>query len=113
VVGAALPAAALVASAPASAAGNASIVGTWVVSGGYLGFTITGENLATGGCVGKTASPLYHLIKCHVTGSKYSFTITEGAGYQSHNVGTVKGKTIVGRFNDTNGTITSYTGHRK
>lgn len=108
-----LPAVFIVDSAPVSAASNASIVGTWVVSGGYLGFTITAENSKTGGCVGKTASPAYHLIGCHVTGTKYSFTITEGPDYKSHNLGTIKGTTIVGHFSDSNGTSVSYTGHRK
>jgi hypothetical protein len=107
-----LPASLIMTATSASAAGNASIVGTWVVSGGYLGFTVTAENPKTGGCVGKTASPAYHLVGCHVTASKYSFTITEGPSYKSHNTGTIKGSTLIGRFSDSNGTFVSYTAHR-
>jgi hypothetical protein len=92
--------------------GTASIVGTWVVSGGYLGFTIAAEDAKTGGCVGKTASPAYHLTGCHVTGTKYSTTVTGGPSYKSHNTGTIRGATLVGRFGDSNGTIVASTAHR-
>jgi hypothetical protein len=92
----------------ASASQSANFVGTWKVSGGYLGFTIKAENRATGACAGITASSMYHLIGCRVTGSSYVFTITEGS-YRSHNAGTIEGNRVVGHFTDSNGTAAQYT----
>lgn len=102
----------LLAVQPAFAQGNANFVGRWQISGGYLGITIKSENRATGACTGITASSLYHLIGCHVTGNRYVFTITEGSSYRSRNVGTITGNRIVGNFKDTNGTNVQYTGVR-
>ncbi len=102
----------LISTQPAFGASNANFVGRWKISGGYLGFTVKSENRATGACAGVTASPLYHLKGCHVTGNKYVFTITEGASYRSRNVGTISGNAITGSFKDTNGTNTQYTGVR-
>ena len=109
---AALPGSILIASQPAFAAGNANLIGTWKISGGYLGITIKSENRTTGACAGMTANSQYHLIGCHVTGSKYVFTITQGASYRSHNVGRISGNRIIGSFKDTNGTVAQYTGVR-
>jgi hypothetical protein len=107
---AALPGSILIASQPAFAAGNASFIGTWKISGGYLGITIKSENRTTGACAGVTANSQYHLIGCHVTGTKYVFTITQGPSYRSHNVGRISGNRIIGSFKDTNGTVAQYTG---
>jgi hypothetical protein len=107
-----LPISILVSTQPAGASGNVSFIGNWKVSGGYLGFTIKSENLHTGACAGRTASSLYHLIACRVTGNKYVFTITEGVSYRSHNTGTISGNRAVGRFSDSNGTVANYTAVR-
>jgi len=104
-----LPASFLFAFPPASAASDANFIGHWKVSGGYLGFIIKSENLRTGVCTGSTPEAQYHLIGCHVTGHKYSFTITEGPSYRSHNTGTFSGNRAVGRFSDSNGTFVKYT----
>lgn len=107
-----LPASILIVSSPASAATNTNFIGNWKVSGGYLGFIIKSENLRTGVCTGTTPLPQYHLIACRVTGNKYSFTITDGPSYRSHNIGTIEGNHAAGQFKDTNGTFVQYTAVR-
>ena len=109
---AALPSSILLASQPAFGAGNANLVGSWKISGGYLGITVKSENRTTGACAGVTASSQYHMIGCHVTGNKYVFIITLGKSYRSRNVGTISGNKIIGSFTDTNGTVVQYTGVR-
>ena len=107
-----MPAAVFVATPPAAASGDANLVGTWKISGGYLGFTVKSENHRTGVCAGVTASPLYHLVGCRVTGTKYVFTITYGTSYRSKNSGTIVGNKILGTFKDSNGAVIKYTGVR-
>jgi hypothetical protein len=98
-------------SAGASVADGGSFVGTWDVSGGYLGFTITSEG--GGSCRGHTAAASYLLEDCHVSGGSYSFTVVlSGSSYVSHNTGTIDGSTLTGEFHDTNGTDVDYTATR-
>ncbi len=106
-----LPGSLVIATTPAFAEGNANFVGKWSISGGYLGITIKSENRRTGACDGVTASPLYHLIGCHVSANRFVFTITEGS-YRSRNTGTIAGNKIFGTFKDTNGTVVHYSGTR-
>jgi hypothetical protein len=104
-----LPTSFLLVSAPASAAGDANFVGSWKVSGGYLGFIIKSENRHSGVCTGSTPEPQYHLVGCRVNGHSYSFTITEGSSYRSRNTGTFSGNRANGKFSDTNRTVVKYT----
>jgi hypothetical protein len=110
----ALPASFAVLAPSAFAASNVSFVGTWTPNTG-VGWTITRENRTTGVCAGTTrlATSGYRLVACRVTGHKYVFTITYGAGYRSHNSGTITGNTLTGRFKDSNGTVETYTATRR
>jgi hypothetical protein len=98
----------------AMAAKNANFVGTWKVRPGAA-FTITKENRKTGSCVGRSSlyRSGYKLVACQVHGSKYSFAITYGSGYRSHNSGTISGNSLKGTFRDTNGTVASYRATRQ
>jgi hypothetical protein len=110
----ALPASFAVLAPSAFASSNVSFVGTWTPNTG-VGWTITHENRQTGVCAGTTtlAASGYRLVACRVTGHKYVFTITYGAGYKSHNSGTINGNTLTGRFKDSNGTVEAYTATRR
>jgi hypothetical protein len=101
-----------VSGAAVAAAKNANFKGTWTVTPGE-GFVITKENRTTGKCKGTSDYGAgYGLTACKVTGTHYTFTITYGPTYKSHNKGVLKGNTLKGSFHDTNGNSGSYTGTR-
>lgn len=105
---------AVLASPAGAAARNVNFVGTWRTSNGQP-FTIKKENRRTGACVGTTSLARvghYRLVACHVSGNRFSFTITYTGGYRSYNTGTVFGNQLKGSFHDTNGTVGFYTARR-